>query len=92
VKKVKSKLFLETMAEWEYALKYYGAELPWKAILINCTKNQAVSINEIIKLDDTSLKLVTDHDEIIISPENNWRLKHGRTVLEKTIFTHDLSN
>ncbi len=89
---MKSNLFLEIVAEWEYALNHYGTELPWKAIIINCTKCEAVSISQIIKLDDGNLILKTDKGEIVISPEHNWKVKYGSTVRNKNIFTHDLSN
>lgn len=87
----------ETYSQWRYVSNKYGKDpsnFPLRVILQNCKQKIGVEINSISLHRDHDqspfVKLITNHGEMIITPQNTWQLTNGQTRQKKTIFTHDL--
>jgi len=76
---------------WWNVYTHYGGSFPWTVILTDGNKNLAATITA-IHLCDKEINLTTlngkSAGEKLITPQNLWHIKYGKTAKGKQIFTN----
>ncbi|MBU1039371.1 hypothetical protein KKC17_04090 [Patescibacteria group bacterium] len=83
---------MQTLIEhWEYLARNYNKQFPLTVVITNGQKNIGLVINKItFDTERIILDINEKNEKFLVSNENKWLVKYGKTYNNQPIFTTDI--